>query len=45
MDRVTDELLVDGVRQFDDALRRLLDGIEERRSAVITRISGRLQGG
>jgi transaldolase len=45
MDRVTDELLVDGVTQFDDALRRLLDGIEERRSAVITRISGRLQGG
>ncbi|HWE12959.1 MAG TPA: bifunctional transaldolase/phosoglucose isomerase [Solirubrobacteraceae bacterium] len=37
MDQVTDELLVDGVTQFEDALRRLLDGIEERRSAMITR--------
>ena len=37
IDQVTDELLVDGVKQFENALRRLLDGIEERRSAVVTR--------
>jgi transaldolase/glucose-6-phosphate isomerase len=36
MRQVTDELLVDGVKQFEDALTRLLGGIEERRSAVIT---------
>ncbi|MBV9818144.1 MAG: transaldolase [Solirubrobacterales bacterium] len=31
MSEVTDELLVDGVKQFEDAMTRLLDGIEERR--------------
>ena len=36
MDQVTDELLVDGIKQFADALRRLLDGIDERRAAVLT---------
>jgi glucose-6-phosphate isomerase len=36
MDQVTDELLVDGIEQFVDALGRLLEGIEERRAAVIT---------
>ena len=32
MDQVTDELLVDGVQQFADAMNRLLEGIKERRS-------------
>ena len=32
---VTDELLVDGIKQFEDAMRRLLAGIEERREAVV----------
>jgi transaldolase/glucose-6-phosphate isomerase len=36
MDQVTDELLVDGVKQFEDAMDRLLAGIDERRAAVIT---------
>ena len=36
MNQVTDELLVDGVQQFEDAMNRLLAGIEERRSAVVT---------
>ena len=31
---VTDELLVDGVEQFEDAMNRLLDGIDQRRAAV-----------
>jgi transaldolase len=30
---VTDELLVDGVKQFEDAMTRLLEGIEERRQS------------
>ncbi len=30
---VTDELLADGVSQFEDAMTRLLDGIEKKRSA------------
>jgi len=30
MSEVTDELLVDGVKQFEDAMSRLLDGIRER---------------
>jgi transaldolase len=30
---VTDELLDDGVKQFEDAMSRLLDGIEERRKS------------
>jgi transaldolase/glucose-6-phosphate isomerase len=36
IDQVTDELLVEGVKQFEDALNRLLEGIEERREAVVT---------
>jgi transaldolase/glucose-6-phosphate isomerase len=36
LDEVTAELLVDGVKQFEDAMRRLLAGIEERRQAVLT---------
>jgi transaldolase len=30
MSEITDELLVDGVKQFEDAMNRLLDGIRER---------------
>jgi transaldolase len=30
MSEVTDELLVDGVKQFEDAMNRLLGGIAER---------------
>ena len=30
MDKVTDELLADGVKQFTDAMNRLLEGIEEK---------------
>src|SRR5207237_129469 len=37
MRQVTDELLVDGVEQFEDAMNRLLAGIEEERAAVLTR--------
>jgi transaldolase/glucose-6-phosphate isomerase len=33
---VTEALLVDGIKQFADAMRRLLEGIESRRAAVIT---------
>jgi transaldolase/glucose-6-phosphate isomerase len=36
MKQVTDELLVDGVEQFEDAMNRLLAGIEEERAAVLT---------
>jgi glucose-6-phosphate isomerase len=36
MSQVTDELLVDGIKQFEDAMSRLLAGIEERRQAVVT---------
>ncbi len=36
LDQVTDELLVDGVKQFEQAMDRLLAGIEERREAVRT---------
>jgi transaldolase/glucose-6-phosphate isomerase len=36
MKQVTDELLDDGVKQFEDAINRLLAGIHERRAAVIT---------
>jgi transaldolase/glucose-6-phosphate isomerase len=32
---VTDQLLVDGVKQFEDAIDRLLGGIDERRAAVL----------
>jgi transaldolase / glucose-6-phosphate isomerase len=49
---VTDELLVEGVGQFEDAMNQLLAGIDERRAAVVTgqpptihgRIPGDLQG-
>ena len=34
MDQVTDELLADGLLQFDDAMARLHAGIDERRAAV-----------
>jgi len=36
LEQVTDALLVDGIKQFEDAMRRLLEGIESRRAAVIT---------
>jgi transaldolase / glucose-6-phosphate isomerase len=46
MNQVTDELLIDGVAQFEEAMSRLLAGIEERRAAVVTgrpsRINARL---
>jgi transaldolase/glucose-6-phosphate isomerase len=36
LEQVTDALLIDGIEQFEDAMRRLLAGIEARREAVIT---------
>ncbi len=36
LDAVTNELLVDGVQQFEEAMARLLAGIEDRRAAVVT---------
>ena len=36
MDQVTDELLEDGVQQFEEAMNRLLSGIDEVRAAVLT---------
>ena len=36
MEQVTDELLAEGVKQFEDAMNTLLAGIEEQRGAVIT---------
>ncbi len=33
---ITDELLIDGVNQFEEAMNRLLAGIEERRQGVLT---------
>jgi transaldolase / glucose-6-phosphate isomerase len=36
LEEVTEELLVDGVEQFEEAMTRLLAGIEERRAAVVT---------
>jgi transaldolase/glucose-6-phosphate isomerase len=36
LEDVTEELLVDGIKQFEDAMRRLLEGIESRRAAVVT---------
>jgi transaldolase len=38
---VTDQLLADGVKQFEDAMTRLLDGIEERRRAGVAGVAGR----
>ena len=36
MKQVTDELLAEGVEQFEAAMRTLLAGIDERRAAVVT---------
>jgi transaldolase/glucose-6-phosphate isomerase len=36
LDEITDQLLVEGVEQFEEAMARLLAGIEEQRAAVIT---------
>jgi transaldolase/glucose-6-phosphate isomerase len=36
LSQVTDELLVDGVKQFEGAMERLLAGIDERRAQVAT---------
>ena len=44
MSQVTDELLADGVEQFEHALDRLLEGIDERRAAVITGRPSTIQG-
>ncbi len=44
LDRVTEELLIDGIKQFEDAMRRLLAGIDERRAAVATGRPPTLQG-
>jgi transaldolase len=35
LDEVTDELLADGVKLFDEAINRLFDGIEQRREAIV----------
>ncbi|MGI8430157.1 MAG: bifunctional transaldolase/phosoglucose isomerase [Solirubrobacteraceae bacterium] len=43
-DQVTDELLIDGVQQFEGAMDRLLAGIEERREAVLTGRPPTIQG-
>jgi transaldolase / glucose-6-phosphate isomerase len=43
LEQVTDELLIDGVKQFEDAMGRLLAGIEERRAAVVTGQPSRIQ--
>ncbi|HEY1519502.1 MAG TPA: bifunctional transaldolase/phosoglucose isomerase [Solirubrobacteraceae bacterium] len=43
LDQVTEELLVDGVEQFEAAMKRLLAGIEERRAAVVTGQPSRIQ--
>jgi transaldolase/glucose-6-phosphate isomerase len=46
LSQVTDELLVDGLKQFEDAMGRLLGGIAEHRAAIATgrppTIEGRL---
>jgi transaldolase / glucose-6-phosphate isomerase len=44
VDQVTDELLIDGVQQFGDAMDRLLAGIDERRVAVATGRPPTIQG-
>jgi len=36
LQQVTDELLVEGVKQFEDAMNQLLGGIDQRRAAVVT---------
>jgi transaldolase len=40
LSQVTDELLVDGVKQFEDAMARLLEGIEKRRAAAVAGENG-----
>ena len=40
---MTGELLMDGVKQFEEAMVRLLAGIEERRAAVVTGQPSRIQ--
>jgi len=44
MQQVTGELLDDGVKQFEDAMHRLLAGIDEQRAAVITGRPSTIQG-
>jgi transaldolase/glucose-6-phosphate isomerase len=44
IEQVTDELLEDGVKQFEDAMERLVTGIEERRAAVLTGKPSTIQG-
>jgi transaldolase / glucose-6-phosphate isomerase len=44
MSQVTDELLIDGVKQFEDAMTRLLAGIDQRRAAVATGRPATIQG-
>src|SRR5947209_1985393 len=43
LDQVTDALLVDGVKQFEEAMTRLLAGVEEQRAAVVTGQPSRIQ--
>jgi glucose-6-phosphate isomerase len=43
LDQVTDELLADGVTQFEQAMTRLLAGVEEQRAAVVTGQPSRIQ--
>jgi transaldolase / glucose-6-phosphate isomerase len=42
--QVTDELLVDGVQQFEEAMSRLLAGIEEHRTAIATGRPATIEG-
>jgi transaldolase/glucose-6-phosphate isomerase len=42
--QVTDELLIDGVQQFEDAMSRLLAGIEEHRTAIATGRPATIEG-
>ncbi len=44
MGQVTDELLVDGVQQFEDAMSRLLAGIAEHRAAIATGRPATIEG-
>ncbi|HEY3726960.1 MAG TPA: transaldolase [Solirubrobacteraceae bacterium] len=34
--QVTDQLLIDGIELFEEAMRKLMDGIEQRRQGVLT---------
>ena len=42
--RVTDELLIEGVEKFEEAMERLLAGIEQQRTAVLTGMPPTIQG-